>query len=794
MDQVQAKKLIAQGTGLVAQGRLVDALRAFEEAIAAHPENAEAFAHRADALTDLGQPDLSIASYDRAIELAPHRPEFHDYRGIAFARLGRLEEALASLDQALAIDPENLNAMNNRANVLKLMKRPQEALEQIDQVLSQMPEFAAAHNNRGNMLIELERYEEAIASFDHAIELSPDQTDVKTNRLTAVIRSGSTEEIATACLEILATEPDHVTALLTFAEILTNQGRTNEAIIYFMRVLRRQPDHIDALFELGLVLVTQRRFNDAIQCFQRLLTLDSKKVSAIINLGVALAKTGKVREAFVCYDRAIALEPELSTGYYNRGWLLWELREYERSLENIERALELNWKEPQALETCLNLTLQLARWEKFPAYLAELTQRIETQPDLVSPFPIATSIDDPALQKKCAATYATIFPVSEKPLSLAPSPRSERIRVGYFSADFYEHATLYLLLETLEAHDRDRFEFIGFSFGRTTNDVWQNRAQAAFDHFIDIQGMSDGEVVQLARGRDLDIAVDLKGYTAGSRCNLFANRVAPVQANYLGYPGTMGTEWMDYLIADRILIPEPNQEFYSEKIVYLPGSYQPNARIFEIPKRTTRADHGLPDNQFVYSCFNNAYKTTPEIFSVWMSVLSRNEKSVLWLWVDNETARQNLRREATRHGVASERLVFASRASRNDHLERIRLADLFLDTLPCNAHTTASDALRMGLPLLTRPGRSFASRVAASLLSALDLTELIAHDLEQYEDKAVSLAKDTAGMAALKAKLERQIAHSSLFDPVDAARKLETAFARMHERRQNGLSPDHIYL
>ncbi|WP_147373640.1 tetratricopeptide repeat protein [Hephaestia caeni] len=786
--------LIAQGTSLLAQGRIVDALRAFDEAIAADPENAEAFAHRGDALTDLGQPDLSIASYDRAIELAPRRPEFHDYRGIACARLGHLDEALASLDRALAIDPANLNAMNNRANVLKLMKRPQEALEQIDQVLSKMPEFAAAHNNRGNMLIELERYEEAIVSFDRAIELAPDQSDVTANRLIAVIRSGSTEEVAKACLEILATQPDHITALLTFAEILNNQGRGSDAIEYFTRVLKSQPDHIDALFELGLVLAAQRRFDDAIHCFQRVLTLDNKNVHALINLGAAFAEIRKPSEAFACYDRAIVLEPTISTGYYNRGWLLWELREFEQAIENIEQALSLNREEPQALETCLNLTLQLGRWEKFPTYLAELTQRIETRSGLVPPFPIATSTDDPALQKKCAANYAAIFPIAENEFGRPLTPHSERIRVGYFSTDFYEHATLYLLLEALEAHDRDRFEFVGFSFGRTTNDAWHQRAQTAFEHFIDIRGMTDGEAFQLARKWNLDIAVDLKGYTAGFRCNLFANRVAPVQVNYLGYPGTMGAKWMDYLIADHTLIPEPSQQFYSEKIVYLPGSYQPNSRPSEIPRRTTRHDHGLPDNRFVYSCFNNFYKTSPETFSVWMRILAKNEDSVLWLWVDNETARQNLRQEAARRGVNSERLIFASRAGHSEHLERIRHADLFLDTLPCNAHTTASDALRMGLPLLTCPGRSFAARVAASLLTALNLTELIAHDLEEYEQKAVSLAKNPAGMATLKAKLEYQIEHSSLFDPVDAARKLEAAFARMHERHQNGLPPDHIYL
>ncbi len=794
MGQLQAAELVVRGGGLHAQGKLHDALQLFEEAIASNPGHADAFAGRGDVLTDLGNYDLSIASYDRAIELAPGRAEFHDYRGIAFARMGQLEDALESLDRALALDPENLNAMNNRANVLKLMKRPQDALGQIDRVISALPQFAAAHNNRGNALIELGRLNDATESFDRALELEPGQVDVMNNRVTALIKAGRLDDAIVAYRDVLALDPDKVDSLQNIADLLVAKGQTMEAIGWLRRATSLTPDDVEALTLLSFLLANQRQMEEAIDCCQRILELDKDNFAALTNLGGALAASGRLNEALTSFNRAIEVEPGNSLAHFNRGWLLREGRKYDDALESMDRCLEINSKQRLALETRLGLAMQLARWDKVESQRDQLRELIKNGTEVVTPFPILAAIDEPDLHLKCAKAYAEDNWGSKTHTKFTWPFREGRIRVGYFSADFYAHATLFLMLETLQAHDRNKFEWFGISFGPPLDDNWRRAVEDTFSTFVDIKFTSDEEAVKIVRDMKLDIAVDLKGYTANLRTGLFAERVAPVQVNYLGYPGTLGVDWMDYVIADRVLIPEERKQFYAEKIAYLPGCYQPNSPAEANPITTLRADHDLPADGFVFCSFNNTFKIWPETFAVWMRILSRVEKSVLWLWVDTESARRNFRDEASRAGISEDRIIFAAKANRDDHLVRLQCADLFLDTLPYNAHTTASDALRIGLPLLTCPGRAFAGRVAASLLTTLDLPELIVSDMAQYEELAIALAQDAERLARIKATLKRNVASSTLFDPVDAARKLEAAYEAMYERSRAGLSADHIYL
>lgn len=794
VNQAQAAELVMRGGGLHAQGRLLDALGMFDAAIASNPMHADAFAGRGDVLTDLGDFDLSIVSYDRAIELAPGRAEFHDYRGIAFARMGRFEEALESLDRALAMDPGNVNAMNNRANVLKLLKRPQEALDQIDRVIQALPGFAAAHNNRGNALIELGRCSEAIASFDRALDLAPAQTDVLSNRAMALLKLGRSADAADAYRHILDLDPNHADSLRNLADLHVAEGRRAEAMDCLGRALALRPDDLDSLLLMAFLHTSQMGLEEAIVYYRRIVALDNMNFSVFNNLGIALSKTGNPEEALACYDRAIELEPENSLGYYNRAWLLKEWRHYDEALEAMDRCLALNPTHPQALETRLNLAMSLAHWEDAAAQREELKARVENGVEMVTPFPMLSIVDDPAIHRKCAERYAAMHWGAAPDPDLPRSRTGGRIRIGYLSADFYDHATLYLLMDALEAHDRERFEIFGISFGPRTDDPWRRRAETAFEKFIDIHSTPDADALQAIWDLELDIAVDLKGYTANLRTLLFSRRVAPVQVNYLGFPGTMGADWMDYLIADPIVIPADRQEFYSEKIVYLPGCYQPNSPAIAPLHHSTREDWGLPQGKFIFCCFNSLHKIWPETFRVWARILSRVDNSVLWLWADGETARRNILGEATRAGLADGRIIFASKAARDAHLERLRHADLFLDTLPYNAHTTASDALRAGVPLLTCPGQSFQGRVSASLLTALGLPELIAEDMEQYEEMAVALATDPPALARTERKLSANIAGNTLFDPVQAARKLEAAFEAMHARRQAGLAPDHIYL
>jgi predicted O-linked N-acetylglucosamine transferase (SPINDLY family) len=367
----------------------------------------------------------------------------------------------------------------------------------------------------------------------------------------------------------------------------------------------------------------------------------------------------------------------------------------------------------------------------------------------------------------------------------------ERIRVAYLSADFHAHATAYLMAGVLEQHDRSRFEVYAVSFRKSDGSEMRARVENACEHFIDVCDMSDREVAVLLRAHRIDIAIDLKGFTRDARTGILAFRPAPIQVNYLGYPCTMGAGYIDYLIADEIVVPKDEHPNYSEKIVYLPDTYQCNDS-----KRTiagvvpSRSDAGLPETGFVFCSFNNNYKIAPQIFDIWMRLLKETEGSVLWLLESNPAAARNLRREAEARGVARERLIFAPWcANQADHLARISLGDLFLDTLPCCAHTTASDALWAGVPVLTCTGNTFAGRVAASLLNAVGLPEMVTHSLAEYEARALRLARDPAAMTELKAKLARNRTTYPLFDTVRFTRHMEAAYTRMWERYASGHPP-----
>jgi predicted O-linked N-acetylglucosamine transferase (SPINDLY family) len=413
---------------------------------------------------------------------------------------------------------------------------------------------------------------------------------------------------------------------------------------------------------------------------------------------------------------------------------------------------------------------------------------------VATPFSVLTLIDSPRLQQ-CAAESWVARNCPPR-WTLPPLPRrqrAERLRIGYYSADFYHHATTVLAEDLFGRHDRQRFEIVGLRFGRHRADEVTQRLATAFDRFIDVHERSDIDVARLSRELGIDIAVDLKGMTEQHRLGIFAHRAAPVQVNYLGFPGTSGASYMDYIIADRMLIPERYRDCYGEKVVYLPNSYQINGRGRAIAATApTREQIGLPAQGFVFCCFNNVYKITPAVFDVWMSVLRRVAGSVLWLMEGGADAATRLREAAEARGVGGERLVFAERLPTAQHLARHRLADLFIDTLPCNAHTTASDALWAGLPLVTCAGESFASRVASSLLHTVGLPELIARNLTQYESLIVRLANEPVRLAALRERLERNRLQGPLFDLDRYVQGLESAYQMMYERHQSGQPPEHI--
>jgi predicted O-linked N-acetylglucosamine transferase (SPINDLY family) len=437
--------------------------------------------------------------------------------------------------------------------------------------------------------------------------------------------------------------------------------------------------------------------------------------------------------------------------------------------------------------------MKICSWSGLSESLEDIFKKVMASEKVVAPFSLLALNDDALLHKKCSEIYIqSRYPFNPVSEPILKRPQSQKIRVGYFSADFKNHPVAYLISELFELHDRSQFEIYGFSLVKAVDEM-SRRFQLAFDHFIESQGMSDIEIAQSSRDLNIDIAVDLTGFTQDARTGIFSYRPAPIQVNYLGFPGTMGADYIDYIIADKTLIPLDAQSSYTEKVAYLPNSYQANDRKRLISDRQfTRAELGLPENACIFACFNNNYKITPLVFDSWVKILSLVEGSVLWLLADNPTAKNNLIKEAAARGLDSCRLIFAERMPLPEHLARHRQADLFLDTLPYNAHTTCSDALWAGLPVLTLMGSTFPGRVGASLLKAIDLPELITNTQEEYEAMAIELAINPQKLRDIKLKLARNRLTTPLFDTPLFTKNLETIYTKMMERYQADLQPDHI--
>lgn len=577
-------------------------------------------------------------------------------------------------------------------------------------------------------------------------------------------------------------DADDPLALLQLAIGLHQAGAIPAALSVYDRVIALEPGNVAAHNNRAAGLSALGRFEAAAAGYETVAQLSPAYAGAPLHRGNALFHLGRQAEAIESYEQALALDPASADAHNGMGNALRDLDRLEEAVAAYDRVLALKPDYRGAAGIRQHLKMHRCDWSHFDAAVAQIEALVARGVAATTPLPFIALTDDPALHRRCAQMHVAGYP-SPAVVFDPPRPAGERIRLAYVSRDFQTHPVAQLIAEVFERHDRSRFELIAFSFGPDTGDPWRRRIEAAFDRFIDIGDRSDAEVAALSRQLGVDIAIDLAGFTQRPRTPIFAHRAAPVQVNYLGYPGTMGADFIDYILGDAVVTPPGTEPFYSEAIVRLPGAYQSN-RSYEAPTGPPpdRSSHGLPDGAVVYACFNSAYKITPPVFDRWMAILRQVEDSVLWLLVGHPAAQANLRREAAARGIDPARIVFAGNLPLEAHLDRLRLADLFLDTFPYNAHTTASDALRMGLPLLTCPGRSFASRVGASLLTAVGLPELIARDFDDYEQLAVALGGDRPRLGKVRERLAANLPTCALFDAAAFTRGLEAAYQAMHQR------------
>ena len=601
---------------------------------------------------------------------------------------------------------------------------------------------------------------------------------------------GRFEEANRIIGDALRINPRSPEAFFTRGCALQHLNRAAEALVCFDSALALKPGLVEAQSNRGMALMALNRDEQALESLDVALALDPSNAGAWNNRGCVLEKLGRHEEALLSFEKAIASQPRSAEALINHGSALASLKRFEEAAAGFAKALSIDPARPYAQGNLVLFRMHACDWRNFAADKAETASALRAGKRAIYPFVNVALSDSMAEQLQCARIYcAGDAPASPTPLWRGETYRHGRIRLAYVSADFHAHATAALATGMFEAHDRSRFETFAISFGKDDKSEMRERVRRAFDHFIDVREKSDAEIASLMRQMEIDIAIDLKGYTLHHRSGIFAHRPAPVQASYLGYPGTMGAPYIDYILADRVVIPESHLPFYTEQVVYLPNSYQCNDVARPITEPPTRAETGLPEAGFVFCCFNNNFKIAPEIFTVWMRLLHEVPHSVLWLLEDNSDSMRNLRREAGVRGVAPDRLIFADRIGASDHLARHRLADLFLDTQPYGAHTTASDALRAGLPVLTVEGPTFAARVAASLLHAEGVPELVTPSLKAYEEAALALARDPALLGALKEKLARNRQTYPLFDTERFTRNLESAYAIMWERSRRGEPP-----
>jgi len=793
---VNQQALFQQAQFLLQAGHSAEAYGCYQQLLQLLPKHPQILRGLGMAAFQQGLLDKAAQHFQQSLRITPRQEDVLIYCGIAYAQLNRLNEACTCYNQALELNPNNADVYNYRGFVRQELRQFDAAIADFDKTIAINPEFAGAFNNKGLALLGQKRYQDAIACFDQAIAIKPDYPEAYYNRGNAC-----KECKETLWLEAALTSYDAAIALRAdFALAHNNRGlalfglaQFDAALAAFNQALSIKPDYPEAYVNCGLVQDRLKNFTAALACFERAVRLKPDYAEAYHHMAGALTNLGDKMAALANYEKAIIYKPDYVDAYNNFGLLLSDFGDYPAALLAFDKALALDPKFPYLLGLHLFTKMQICDWRDTMRETKTLVEKVAHGENVANAFTVIGISADLALQRKAAEIWtADRYPSLAILPDIKKYPRREKIRIGYFSMDFRNHAVSFLTAELYEIHDRSRFEIIAFSFGPDTKDTMRTRLEAAFDRFIDVRQMSDQQVAELARSLEIDIAVDLAGYTGECRTGIFAHRSAPIQLSYIGYLGTMGAEYMDYLLADAVLVPQKHRSHYAEKIVYLP-SFQVNDSQRPRPAALfSRVQLGLPETGFVFCCFNNNFKITEQTFSGWMRILKSVVGSVLFLYAENKYAALNLKNAAIANGVDASRLIFAEAAPLPEYLAKYCVADLFLDTLPYNAGTTASDALWMGLPVLTCMGEAFASRVAASLLTAIGLPELIATNQHEYEAIAIDLATHPEKMAAIKCKLAQNRLTAALFDSRLFTRHLETAYSNMYERCQADLLPEDI--
>ena len=792
-QKILSKEQIDLVIGLYSQGNYHDAIIQIKELNKKYPNVPLLFNIIGACYKALGQLNHAVKMFELAVNLKPDYVEAYKNLGITFKDLNRLNEAVKSFEQAIAIDSNNAVLHFYLANIFEELEQFENSIIHHQNAIEINPKFSESFNNLGNVLKRHKRLDDAIENYQNAIEINPNFPEAYNNLGNIYKDLGKFRIAVKNYQKALEINQNFAEAFYNLGTVQQKLRLLEDSIVSFNNAIKINPCFVEAHNSLGSSLNSFNRHIDAMESCKRALAIDPNYAEAHNIIGNIYKDLYKPNNAIRSYKKAITLKSNYAEAHSNLGSIYRDRKQLEKALLYFEKAHSLKPDMDFILGDILQLKMRLCKWDNLSNQLIEVRSRIANNEKVVSPFSLLGLIDDPKLQKKASEIYANYYyPKSNSLPKISDYSSHKKIRIGYFSADFKQHPVATLTAELYEMHDREHFEVYAFSFGNDTNDEMNLRIKSGVDYFHDVRETSLKDLVLLSRSCEIDIAIDLGGFTKKSRTEIFAMSVAPIQLSYIGYLGTLGANYYDYLIADQIMIPMYYQKYYSEKIIYLP-SFQVNDSKEKQPDIVlTREKIGLPKGGFVFCCFNNTYKITPAVLDLWTPILKSVSGSVLLLVADNEIAKDNLIKEFNHRGIDPSRLIFGGRLERPEYLARYRLADLFLDTNPYNAGTTASDALRMGLPVLTLLGKAYPSRMAASIVNAVNLPELITHSEKEYVSLAIEIANNPDKLKKIKEKLINNLSTAPLFDTKRFTTNLETAYKNIYEGHRQGQEPDHI--
>ena len=771
-------------------GKINEAEKIYKKIIRIFPQHADALHLLGVIANQKGEKDTAISLIEKAIQINPYNSVYYNNLGNAYIEQGRADVAILCYEKALPFKKNLADIYLNLGNALKELGHLDKAISSFKEVLRIKPDCAEAYYSLGNAFKEKNIPDEEIACYQKAAELSPNFTDALYNLGNSYNRIGEKLKAIACYQECLQLNPNSAEVYNNLGSTLKELGNLEEAVSCFQKSIEINPDFSQAYSNSGNVLRDMGYYAEAISFYQKALQLTPENADAYLNFGITLSDQGRSAEAIICFQKASQLKPDFAEANNHIGVYLWNQGKFDQAVFYFKRAIQIKPDYTSAYSHLVHLLQYICDWRQvnhFSEKLDELTAKALNNKNTLSepPFICLSRHSSLSHNLNVAKTWSHCIsrPVRSYGSTFSFDGRrdfSNKITVGYLSSDFYDHATAHLMLKLFGLHNRDEFNVYCYSYGLDDESLYQEKIKLDCDKFINIREESFMDAAKRIFEDEVDILVDLKGHTKGGRLSICAFRPAPIQVHYLGFPGTTGADFIDYIITDRTVTPEGHEPYYSEKLVFLPHCYQVNDHEQVISDRIWEKEElHLPEGNFVFCSFNQSYKIEPLIFDSWMNILQQIPESVLWLFDEGETIRRHLRLEAHSRGINPERLVFAEKYPKAEHLSRLVHAQLALDTRIVNGHTTTSDALWAGVPVITLQGSHFASRVSSSLLNSIGLSELITHNIEEYEKLAIRLASTPLELKTIRNKLFQNRFTDPLFDTPRFTKNLEKAYKKM---------------